>query len=268
MNMHQLLTIGGGIAFIFAMSVLGAATVFIFRKEVPSYFKKVFLGFASGVMLAAAVWSLLLPAFDDAKALGISGWIPASIGLILGACFMLALDYLLPMLQSKSRKKKSGTSESENSFLFIMAVILHDIPEGMAVGLSFAFAAQNNSTVAMSAAIALAIGVGIQNFPEAAAISLPLRQQGKTAKKAFCTAVLTGTVEPIFSIMAVIIGTVLASAINATMPWLLAFAAGAILYVVLEELVPESHEDKKSHLGTLSALAGFLLMMILDSVLG
>jgi len=266
--MQGYLTIAAGIGFIFLMSIFGAATVFIFRKDIPPYFKKVFLGFASGVMLAAAIWSLILPSMDDAQALGIAAWIPAAIGVVLGACFMLALDYILPKLRSKKKANAGTTSKSDESLLFILAVILHDIPEGMAVGLSFAFAVQSGDPAALTTAIALALGVGIQNFPEAAAISLPLRQEGMPAKKAFKTAVASGAVEPIFSLIAIAIGVFLAAAINAIMPWLLAFAAGAIIYVVLEELVPESHEDKKSHLGTLSALAGFLLMMILDSALG
>jgi len=262
--MDSLLLISGGISFTFVMTCLGAATVFIFRKSVPGKFQQIFLGFAAGVMIAASIWSLLIPAIEGANATGIAGWIPASIGFVLGILFLMALDHLIPHLHPFSNQQEGPASRSKRTTLLFFAVTLHNIPEGMAVGLTFALAAQHNDPAMYAAAFALALGIGIQNFPEGAAISLPLRQEGLSSGKAFGMGCMSGVVEPIFGIVAVLLSAWIAP----FMPWLLSFAAGAMLYVVVEELIPEAHLGEHSHTGTLGVMAGFLVMMILDVALG
>ena len=262
--MSSLLLTGGGIGFIFLMTCLGAGTVFFFHKAVPGKFQQIFLGFAAGVMIAASVWSLLIPAIEEAEARGMLGWIPASCGFVLGVLFLLVLDQLIPHLHPFSDAPEGPASRSKRTTLLISAVTLHNIPEGMAVGLSFALAAQHPGEPAMYAsAIALALGIGIQNFPEGAAISLPLRQEGASTGKAFGMACMSGAVEPIFGFLAIL----LAAWIAPVMPWLLSFAAGAMIYVVVEELIPEAHLGEHSHPGTLGVMAGFLIMMALDVAL-
>jgi len=262
--MQSVLMIGGGLGFIFAMTCLGAATVFVFRKSMPGKFQQIFLGFAAGVMIAASIWSLLIPAIEEAEAQGLIGWIPAACGFVLGVLFLVGLDNVIPHLHPFSDVKEGPASITKRTSLLVFAVTLHNIPEGMAVGLSFALAAQHDDPAMYAAAIALAIGIGIQNFPEGAAISLPLRQEGLSTGKSFLLACLSGVVEPIFGFIAVI----LAVWLTPIMPWLLSFAAGAMIYVVVEELIPEAHLGEHSHAGTLSVMAGFLVMMILDVALG
>ena len=260
-----MLLASGGIGFIFLMTCLGSATVFFFRKAVPEKFRQIFLGFAAGVMIAASVWSLLIPAVEAAEQRGQIGWIPAACGFILGVFFLLGLDNLIPHLHPFSDTREGPASSSKRTTLLMFAVTLHNIPEGMAVGLSFALAAQNNGDPAMYAsAVALALGIGIQNFPEGAAISLPLRQEGISTVKAFGMGCLSGAVEPVFGFLAAL----LAAWIAPVMPWLLSFAAGAMMYVVIEELIPEAHLSEHTHAGTLSVMTGFLLMMALDVALG
>ena len=262
--MHPLLMTSGGIGFIFLMTSLGAATVFFFRKSLPGNFQKIFLGFAAGVMIAASVWSLLIPAIEEAEARGVPGWIPASCGFLLGVLFLLVVDHIIPHIHPFSDVREGPAVASKRTTLLIFAVTLHNIPEGMAVGLSFALAAQHGDPAMYAAAVALAIGIGVQNFPEGAAISLPLRQEGVSAGKAFWLGCLSGAVEPVFGFMAVL----LAALIVPVMPWLLSFAAGAMIYVVVEELIPEANLGEHSHAGTLGVIAGFLVMMILDVALG
>ncbi|MCL2811102.1 MAG: ZIP family metal transporter [Clostridia bacterium] len=263
--MQSFVIIGGGIGFVFLMTCLGAATVFLFRRTSPGKYQQIFLGFAAGVMIAASVWSLLIPAIEEAESQGLIGWIPAACGFVLGVLFLLGLDRLIPHIHPMSNVKEGLESKSKRNTLLIFAVTLHNIPEGMAIGLAFALAAQRggDSTMYMPA-IALALGIGIQNFPEGAAISLPLLQEGVSSRKAFGLACLTGAVEPFFAVIAVL----LAMWIAPVMPWLLSFAAGAMIYVVIEELIPEAQLGEHSHVGTLSVMAGFLLMMILDVALG
>lgn len=262
---QALLWAAGGTGFTFLMTTLGAAVVFFFRKKVNVGIQRVFLGFAAGVMIAASVWSLLIPAINQAEKAGGIGWIPAAGGFVLGILFLMGLDFLLPHLHPDSQKPEGLPSSFKRTTLLVLAVTLHNIPEGMAVGLSFALAAQNGNDPALySAAMALAIGVGIQNFPEGAAVSLPLRQEGMKSGKAFAVGSLSGFVEPVFGILTVLI----AGSITALMPWLLAFAAGAMMYVVVEELIPEAHLGEHSNIGTLGVMAGFLLMMVLDVALG
>lgn len=268
--MTPVLWAAGGTGFTFLMTTLGAAVVFFFRNEVKEGFQKVFLGFAAGVMIAASVWSLLIPAIEEAEARGNIGWIPAAGGFILGILFLVLLDSLLPHLHpdmsGHGDNEAEGVSSSwKRTTLLVMAVTLHNIPEGMAVGLSFALAAQHGGDPALyTSAMALALGIGIQNFPEGAAISLPLKQEGMSSGRAFLGGALSGIVEPIFGILTVLI----AGTITPLMPWLLSFAAGAMMYVVVEELIPEAHLGEHSNIGTLGVMSGFLIMMILDVALG
>ena len=225
--------------------------------------QRIFLGFAAGVMVAASVFSLLLPAIEETEALGGIGWLPAAGGFLLGVFFLWGLDNLLPHLHPEAEAPEGLPSSWRRTTLMVLAVTLHNIPEGMAVGLSFALAAQHSGG-GLSAALALAIGIGLQNFPEGAAISLPLRQEGVSTGRSFLYGALSGLVEPIFGILVVLA----AGAIEPFMPWLLSFAAGTMMYVVTEELIPEAHLGEHSNVGTLSVMAGFVIMMILDVALG
>lgn len=222
--------------FTFLMTAAGSATVFFFKKEIPDSLQRTFLGFAAGVMIAASVWSLLIPAISQSQALGMIGWLPPSIGFSLGSLSLLIFQHFLP-----------AAVLSRNLLLFC-AITLHNIPEGMAVGLAWP----------------LALGIGIQNFPEGAAISLPLRKSGLSRTKAFLLGGATGLVEPLFGLLALL----LVRQVTVLMPWLLSFAAGAMIYVVVAELIPEAQAEKRSANGTLGILAGFLFMMILDVSFG
>ena len=244
-----------GTGFTFLMTSLGAAAVFFFRGEVRPGLRRALLGFAAGVMTAATVWSLLLPAIERSAETGRwPPWLPAAAGIALGVVFLAALDSALPCIRSRRRPVSAVRRQD---LLLITAITLHNIPEGMAVGLAFAMAGDGES---LAAAAALALGIGIQNFPEGAAVSLPLLQEGEGRGRAFLTGVLSGAVEPVFGM-----ATVLAAALlHPLMPWLLSFAAGAMLYVVVEELVPQAH----SRGGTCGFVLGFLIMMVLDVALG
>lgn len=263
--MHPVLLASVGTGFTFLMTTLGASVVFFFRKQLKDSVQRIFLGFAAGVMIAAAVWSLLIPAIEEAEEQGQIGWLPAAGGFCLGVLFLLLLDQILPHLHIGGKKPEGLESSFQRSTLLLFAVTLHNIPEGMAVGLAFALAAQQGGdTGAYTAAFALALGIGIQNFPEGAAISLPLRKEGLKSGKAFLYGSLSGFVEPVFGIITVVI----AGTVTPLMPWLLSFAAGAMLYVVVEELIPEAHLGDHSNVGSLSVMIGFLAMMILDVALG
>lgn len=254
----------GGTGFTFLMTSLGASFVFFFHNKAKEHIQKIFIGFAAGVMIAASVWSLLIPAIEEAESNGGIGWIPAAGGFILGIAFLMLLDTIMPHLHPGSKEAEGLTSSMKRTTLLVLAVTLHNIPEGMAVGLSFALAAQHGDNSLYTAAMALAIGIGIQNFPEGAAISLPLRNEGMSKGKAFLMGSMSGIVEPLFGVFTVLI----AGGIQPVMPWLLSFAAGAMLYVVVEELIPEAHLGEHSHIGTLGVMGGFLVMMILDVALG
>lgn len=255
----------GGTGFTFLMTTLGAALVFLVKGKENEKFQKAFLGFAAGVMVAASVWSLLIPAIEEAEAMGKNGIIPAAGGFVLGGLFLMALDRLMPHLHPGSQEPEGVKTSMGRTSLLVLAVTLHNIPEGMAVGLAFALGAQQGGgSSAYMAALALAIGIGIQNFPEGAAISLPLRQEGLSKGKAFLYGSLSAVVEPVFGILTVLV----AGGIQPVMPWLLAFAAGAMIYVVVEELIPEAHLGEHSHIGTVGVMSGFLVMMVLDVVLG
>ena len=261
---QSLLWAAGGTGFTFLMTSLGAAVVFFFRRQVTASAQRIFLGFAAGVMIAASVWSLLIPAIEEAEGAGQVGWVPAAGGFVLGVAFLMALDGILPHLHPGAREPEGARSKLHRITLLIFAVTLHNIPEGMAVGLSFALAAQHNDPALYAGAMALAVGMGIQNFPEGAAIALPLRQEGVGRTRAFLWGSLSGLVEPVFGLLTVL----LAGSIQPLMPWLLSFAAGAMLYVVVEELIPEAHLGEHSNVGTLGVMGGFLVMMILDVALG
>lgn len=243
-----------GTGFTFLMTSLGAAAVFVLRGAPRPGLRRALLGFSAGVMTAAVVWSLLLPAIEQSAAGPYPPWLPAAAGITLGVVFLAALDGIIPKLEAR---QKHLSAVRKQDLLLITAITLHNIPEGMAVGLAFALAADGE---ALTAAAALALGIGIQNFPEGAAVALPLLQEGVGKGRAFLTGVLSGAVEPVFGI-----ATVLAAALlRPLMPWLLSFAAGAMLYVVVEELVPQAH----SRGGTCGFVAGFLIMMVLDVALG
>ena len=261
MNALTLAALGTG--FTFLMTAAGAAVVFLFKNEIKPSFQRVFLGFAAGVMIAASVWSLLIPSIEMAGEQGVPGWLPAAGGFALGALFLMVLDALMPHLHPGSSEAEGVHTSFKRTTLLVLAVTLHNIPEGMAVGLAFALAAQN-SRGDYAAAMALALGIGIQNFPEGAAISLPLRQEGFSRRKSFAYGALSGIVEPLFGVLVVLA----AGSIQPMMPWLLAFAAGAMMYVVVEELIPEAHLGEHSNVGTLGVMAGFLIMMVLDVALG
>lgn len=243
-------------------TVLGAAMVFFFKREMSAVTQKVFLGFAAGVMIAASVWSLLIPAMEAAEEAGGSVFLPVGGGFVLGGVFLLLLDLLLPHLHLDSEQPEGLPARWKRTTMIVLAVTLHNIPEGMAVGLSFTVAARDGG--ALAGAVAVAIGMGLQNFPEGAAVSLPMRAQGVSAGKAFACGAASGVVEPIFGLLTVLV----ASSVSGLMPWILSFAAGAMIYVVVEELIPEAHLGEHSHAGTVSVMAGFLVMMLLDTALG
>lgn len=249
-----------GIAFVFAMTTLGAAIVFFVKKDTGPNFNRIFLGFAAGVMIAAAIWGLLLPAMDNAEQNSkIAAWIPATVGFSLGAGFLLLVDHILPHLHINDDKPEGMKSKLDRTTMLVFAIALHNAPEGLAVGLAFGYGLQANDPVLLASAFALAIGIGIQNFPEGAAVSIPLKQANVSTRKAFFLGSLSGLVEPIFAG----VGLLLASMLNSIMPWFLGFAAGAMFYVVVEELIPEAQLDSHNHVGTISFLIGFVLMMII-----
>lgn len=256
-----------GTGFTFLMTAAGAAVVFFFKREIDHKFQRVFLGFAAGVMVAASVWSLLIPAIEMAEqAGGMPGWVPAAGGFLLGAVFLLALDALMPHLHPGAQQPEGPRTSLRRTTLLVLAVTLHNIPEGMAVGLSCALAASGTGAgaVTVASAMALALGIGLQNFPEGAAISLPLRREGLSRTRSFVYGALSGIVEPVGGILAVLV----AGGIQPLMPWFLSFAAGAMIYVVVEELIPEANLGEHSHSGTWGVLAGFVIMMIMDVALG
>ena len=242
-----------GTGFPFLMTTLGAAVVFFFAEAPRPQFQTAMRGLGAGVMTAASVWSRLLPALARAADGGRPGGLPAAVGLLCGVVFLAALDAALPRL----RRGRDEDPSRRQSTLLMAAITLHNVPEGMAVGLAFALAEAGEG---MAGAAALAMGIGIQNFPEGAAISLPLRQEGYSRRRSFALGTLSGAVEPAAGILAALA----AAGVRPVMPWLLSFAAGAMLYVVVEELVPQAH----SRTGTCGFVGGFLIMMILDVALG
>ena len=250
-----------GLLIPFAGTTLGSAMVFFMRKQMGKKLEKMLLGFASGVMIAASVWSLLIPAIDMAKEQGGIAWIPAAAGFLGGMAFLLVLDSLIPHLHLESTKPEGVEADLKKTTMLVLAVTLHNIPEGMSVGVIFAGALFGHTGITMAGAFALAVGIAIQNFPEGAIISMPLRSEGMPRLRSFVYGSLSGIVEPAVTIM-------LASHIIPALPYLLAFAAGAMIYVVVEELIPESQAGEHSNAGTVGAAIGFVVMMILDVALG
>ena len=252
-----------GTTFTFLATALGAATVYLFRKEIPQRIQRIFRGFAAGVMIAASVWSLLIPAMEMAEEQNMAhSWLPAAGGFVLGGLFLLALDHLLPHMHPGAGKAEGVKSSFTRTTMLVLAVTLHNIPEGLAVGLAFGLAGES-SAISLSGALALSVGMALQNFPEGAAISLPLKKEGLSNNRSFLLGALSGIVEPIAGVT----GVLIAGSITSIMPWFLAFAAGAMIYVVVEELIPEANLGEHSHTGTLSVMTGFLVMMILDIAL-
>lgn len=243
---------------------LGAGCVFFIKSGLNRTVQRSLTGFAAGVMVAASVWSLLVPAMEQSADMGRLAFLPAVTGFWLGILFLLVLDRAIPHLHQGASQPEGPHARLKRTTMLVLAVTLHNIPEGMAVGVSFALAAQSGDTALLTASTALAIGIGIQNFPEGAAISLPLYQEGMSKGKAFLIGAASGIVEPIFALLTVLV----AGTVQLVLPWLLSFAAGAMLYVVVEELIPEANLSQGGHSGTLGVMAGFLLMMILDVALG
>jgi len=253
-----------GTTFTFLTTALGSATVFLFRREIPHRIQRIFLGFAAGVMIAASVWSLLIPAMEMSAEQNMTlSWLPAAGGFVIGGLFLLVLDHLLPHMHPATGMPEGIKSSLNRTTMLVLAVTLHNIPEGLAVGLAFGLAGES-SAVSLSGALALCLGMALQNFPEGAAVSLPLKKEGLSNTRSFILGALSGIVEPIAGVT----GVLIASSITGLMPWFLAFAAGAMIYVVVEELIPEANLGEHSHTGTLSVMAGFLVMMILDVALG
>ncbi|MBU3827046.1 MAG: ZIP family metal transporter [Candidatus Anaerobiospirillum merdipullorum] len=250
--------------FTCAMTAVGAAAVFLFRQQPKPLFTKLSLGFAAGIMVAASVWSLLIPAMESARAQDMLPLIPAAGGFILGVLFLVCLDSLLPHLHFGATAPEGPRIPLGRNTLLFLAITIHNIPEGMAVGVACAVAAAGGGVDGTAGALALAVGMGLQNIPEGAAVSLPLCAGGQSRQVAFLKGAFSGVVEPIAAAITVIF----AAEFTPLLPWLLSFAAGAMLYVVVEELIPEAHLGEHSNGGTLCVLAGFLLMMILDTTLG
>jgi len=253
-----------GLLIPFSGTAIGASMVFLLKNKMNLLLQKLLLGFASGVMIAASVWSLLIPAINMAEKQGFISWVPASVGFIIGMGFLLLLDSVIPHLHKYAENPEGIGSKLEKATMLILAVTLHNIPEGMAVGVVFAGIYTGNASISTAGAFALAIGIALQNIPEGAIISMPLISEGISKKKAFSYGVLSGIVEPIGAIITII----LTSLIVPILPYILSFAAGAMIYVVVEELIPDAEQGEHSNIGTIGAALGFVLMMILDVALG
>ncbi len=253
-----------GLMIPFAGTALGSAMVFWMRREMNKKVEKMLLGFASGVMIAASVWSLLIPAIDMAAEQGRIAWLPAAVGFLGGIAFLLGLDSLVPHLHLESTEPEGLEANLKKTTMLVLAVTLHNIPEGMSVGVTFAGALLGNTGITMAGAFTLAVGIAIQNFPEGAIISMPLRSEGMDRRRAFVYGALSGIVEPISAAVTIL----LAEQIVPALSYMLAFAAGAMIYVVVEELIPESQVGEHSNIGTIGVAAGFVLMMVLDVALG
>jgi len=263
-NMTPVNTTIIGLIIPFSGTALGAAMVFFLKNSMSEKLEKSLMGFAAGVMIAASVWSLLIPAMEMAREAGTPEWIPSAVGFAAGIGFLLLLDVIIPHLHLNADKAEGPKTKLRKTTMLVLAVTLHNIPEGMAVGVVFAAFLKGSATVTAAAAFALAIGIAIQNFPEGAIISMPLHSEGETKGRAFVLGVLSGAVEPAGAILTIL----LSSFITAMLPYFLSFAAGAMMYVVIEELIPEAQAGEHTNIGTIGAAAGFLLMMVLDVTLG
>lgn len=262
--MNDIIKAAIGVLLPFLGTSLGAAAVFFMKGEMNPKLQKALLGFASGVMIAASVWSLIMPAIEMAEAAGQILWLPAAGGFLAGMGFLLLLDSLIPHLHLNSDKPEGRPSKLGKSFMLVFSVALHNLPEGMAVGVVLAGMLSGESAITTAGAFALALGIAIQNFPEGAIISMPLVGTGLSKAKAFKYGFLSGVVEPVGAIVTIL----LVSLIEPVLPFILSFAAGAMIYVVVEELIPESQDGEHSNIATIGVAIGFALMMILDIALG
>ena len=253
-----------GLLLPFLGTTLGAACVFFMKGQMKPLVQKMLLGFASGVMVAASVWSLLIPAMDMSEEMGKYAFIPAAAGFLLGILFLLGMDRAVPHLHMGAECAEGPKCSLKKTTMLVLAVTLHNIPEGMAVGVVFAGMLSQNTEITVAGAFALSVGIAIQNFPEGAIISMPLKSEGTGKGKAFLYGMLSVAVEPVAAVITIL----LAGFITPVLPYLLSFAAGAMLYVVVEELIPEASEGEHSNIGTIGFAAGFVLMMILDVALG
>ena len=253
-----------GILIPFLGTSLGAASVFFLKKSLGDYIQRALTGFAAGVMVAASIWSLLIPAMDQSAALGKLAFFPAVVGFWMGILFLLLLDHVIPHLHRNSQQAEGPHSQLQRTTMMVLAVTLHNIPEGMAVGVVYAGYLSGTAQITAAGALALSLGIAIQNFPEGAIISMPLRAEGMSKGRAFWGGVLSGVVEPIGAVLTILAASVIVPAL----PYLLSFAAGAMLYVVVEELIPEMSQGEHSDIGTVLFAVGFSLMMVLDVALG
>ena len=253
-----------GLLIPFLGTALGSACVFFMKKSLSNMVQRSLAGFASGVMVAASIWSLLIPALEQAAGMGRLSFVPAFIGFWVGVLFLLLLDHLIPHLHVGSEESEGPKSNLSRTAMMVLAVTLHNIPEGMAVGVMYAGFLAGDTTITAASALALSIGIAIQNFPEGAIISMPLRAEGESKGRAFWGGVLSGVVEPIGAVLTILA----AQLVIPVLPYLLSFAAGAMLYVVVEELIPEMSQGEHSNIGTLCFAAGFSIMMVLDVALG
>lgn len=253
-----------GLLLPFIGTSLGAAMVFFLREEIKPWLQKLLLGFASGVMIAASVWSLLIPSINMAADSGGVEWLPAVVGFLAGMFALLLLDSLVPHLHLDSSTPEGVKSDFGRSAMLVLAVTLHNIPEGMAIGVVFAGVMSQSAELSMAAAMALSFGIAIQNFPEGAIVSMPLKSSTRSRSKAFAYGVASGVVEPLAALITILLIDIL----HPILPYLLAFAAGAMIYVVVEELIPESQAGKHSNVGTIGVAIGFALMLMLDVALG
>jgi ZIP family zinc transporter len=253
-----------GVMIPFAGTAAGAACVFFMKKNLSRNVQRALTGFAGGVMVAASVWSLIIPAMEQSDSMGKLSFLPAVIGFWLGILFLLLLDSVIPHLHMNAEKAEGPKSRLARTTMMVLAVTLHNIPEGMAVGVVYAGFLSGSAEITSGGALALSLGIAIQNFPEGAIISMPLHAEGKSKRKAFFDGVLSGVVEPAAAVLTILLSSVIVPA----MPYLLSFAAGAMMYVVVEELIPEMSEGEHSNIGVIMFAAGFTLMMALDVALG
>ena len=253
-----------GIMIPFVGTAAGAGCVFFMKNQIRPRVQKMLLGFASGVMVAASVWSLLIPAMDMSEGLGKLAFLPAAVGFLLGILFLLLMDRLVPHLHMDHEEPEGLKSSLKKTTMLVLAVTLHNIPEGMAVGVTFAGVLTENTAMTLAGAFALSVGIAIQNFPEGAIISMPLKSQGLSRTRAFAYGALSGIVEPVAAFVTIL----LTGLVVPLLPYLLAFAAGAMIYVVVEELIPEAQTGAHSNISTVGVALGFVLMMILDVALG
>lgn len=260
----MIVSIAQGLLIPFAGTSLGSACVFFLRKTLNKQIQRALTGFAAGVMVAASIWSLLLPAIEQSKSMGKLSFIPAVVGFWIGIFFLLFLDHVTPHLHLNSKESEGPKKNFSRTTKMLLAVTIHNIPEGMAVGVVYAGWISGDSNITLMSAIILSLGIAIQNFPEGAIISMPLKSEGMSKSKAFLYGTLSGIVEPIGAIITIL----LTNAVIPILPYLLSFAAGAMIYVVVEELIPESQTGEHSNIGTIGVAIGFIIMMILDVALG